>query len=104
MRGTRRSYGNHHPAPADLALVIEVSDSSLADDRGFKKGIYAEAGIAVYWIVNLVDNQVEVYTDPSGAAASPDYLHRQDLGPADEVPLVIDGKEGARIPVRELLP
>ena len=54
------------PARPILALVIEISDSTLARDQGFKKAIYAKAGIPVYWIVNLVDRRVEVYTDPGG--------------------------------------
>ena len=104
IRGQPRDYLEHHPLARELALVVEVSDSSLGHDRGFKKAIYAAAAIAVYWIINLVDRQVEVYTDPTGPADPPDYRQPQDFGPADEVPVVIAGREVARIPVRELLP
>jgi len=104
VRGTRRQYAIQHPGPGDLALVVEVADSSLPDDRGLKKEVYARASIPVYWIVNLVDHMVEVYTDPTGPVNQPDYRQRQDFGPADDVPLVIDGQEVARIPVRDLLP
>ena len=84
--------------------MIEVADSSLDEDRGWKKQIYAHARIPVYWIVNLVARQVEVYTDPTGPADQPDYRQRRDYGPTDEVPLVLDGQEVARIRVSELLP
>jgi hypothetical protein len=93
-----------NPGPADVALVVEVSDTTLAKDRGTKKAMYAEVKIPVYWIVNLVDNQVEVHTDPSGPATLPDYATRQVLHPGDEVPVVIDGQEVGRIPVSSLLP
>ncbi|MGN6696590.1 MAG: Uma2 family endonuclease [Thermomicrobiales bacterium] len=54
------------PTIADVVLVIEVSDSSLAYDRGRKRWNYARAGIAEYWIVNLVDRLIERYTDADG--------------------------------------
>ena len=57
-------YMQHHPGPADIALVIEVADSSLDGDRADKCRIYARAGIQEYWIVNLVDTQIEVYSSP----------------------------------------
>jgi Uma2 family endonuclease len=104
IRGERRQFGTHHPSPKDVAAAIEVADSSLADDQGWKKQVYAAASIAVYWIVNLVDCRVEVYTEPTGPADQPGYRQRRDYGPTEEVPLVLDGKEVARIPVRELLP
>jgi Uma2 family endonuclease len=104
VRGDRRQYGDRHPGPQDLALVVEVADTTLARDRGVKKRLYAEARAPVYWVVNLVDNQVEVYTDPTGPAEEPDYRQRQDYSPSAEVPLVIDGREVGRLAVRDLLP
>ncbi|MGC8640140.1 MAG: Uma2 family endonuclease, partial [Isosphaeraceae bacterium] len=53
------------PTASDCCLVVEVADSSLDDDRGKKLAGYARAAIPVYWIVNLRENQVEVYTDPN---------------------------------------
>ena len=44
--------------------MVEVADSSLRLDRGFKAALYAEARIAEYWIVNLVDRTIEVHRDP----------------------------------------
>ncbi len=84
-------------------LVVEVSDSSLRRDRRFKKAIYAKALIPVYWIVNLIDRQVEVYSQPTGPVEQPDYGDHQDYAETEEVPLVIDGREIASISVREVL-
>jgi Uma2 family endonuclease len=103
-RGEPRQYVNRHPGPQDLGLLVEVADASLARDRGPKKQLYAEARVPVYWIVNLIDRQIEVYTDPSGPAAQPDYRQRRDYGPVDEVPVVIDGQEIGRIALRDVLP
>ena len=64
MLAKRKNYSDQHPNPTDILLLVEVADSSLADDRGYKADLYAEAGIADYWIVNLIDRCVEVYRDP----------------------------------------
>lgn len=104
VRGPKRLYAQHHPGPQDMALVVEVADSSLPRDRTTKCRLYARAGIPVYWIVNLPDTQVEVYTDPTGPDLNPCYRQRRDFSGAEEVPLVLDGREIGRIPVRDLLP
>jgi Uma2 family endonuclease len=61
------NYANSHPAPADIILVIEVADSSLDFDRNTKMPLYAAAGISEYWIVNLIDDRLEIYTQPQGS-------------------------------------
>jgi Uma2 family endonuclease len=48
----------------DILLIIEVADSSLDNDRRVKSQLYAQAGIADYWIVNLLQQQIEVYREP----------------------------------------
>jgi Uma2 family endonuclease len=87
-----------------MALVVEVADSSLGRDRSIKARIYAAGGVPVYWIINLVDDQIEVYTQPTGPDAAPVYRMRQDYRRDDLVPLVVDGIELGPIPGRELLP
>jgi Uma2 family endonuclease len=96
-------YAQHHPYPQDVALVVEVSDASLRQDRIRKMRLYAAARLPVYWIVNLVDRQVEVYTRPR-AGRSPEYRQRQDYRSGATVPVVLAGREVARLRVRELLP
>jgi Uma2 family endonuclease len=104
VRGKRREYVDRHPQPKDVGLVVEVADATLARDRGVKKTIYARAGIPIYWIVNLVDRCVEIYSDPTGQAKKPDYRQRQIFGLRDSVPLVLDGEEIGRQKVKLLLP
>jgi Uma2 family endonuclease len=84
----------------DVALFVEIAESSLTTDRSEMGGIYAASGIPYYWIVNLVDHQIEVYTGPGPAG----YQSRQDLKPGQDVPVVVDGVEVGRIPVADLLP
>ena len=63
----RRNYRSELPSTADILLVVEVSDRSLSKDRGLKARLYAEAGIADYWIVNINGQCVEVQRDPDGS-------------------------------------
>lgn len=56
-------YLSSHPEPADVLLVIEISDSSLSYDQEVKLPLYATAGICDYWIFNLVENYLEVYSE-----------------------------------------
>ncbi len=102
-QGPMRRYLEEHPGPRDLALVVEVAGVTLHEDRGIKQRVYARARIPIYWIVNILDGIVQVYTNPR-AGKAPAYRQRQDLGGKDTIPLVIDGKEVARIAVRDILP
>ncbi|HWE38473.1 MAG TPA: Uma2 family endonuclease [Isosphaeraceae bacterium] len=104
MRGSPRDYMNGHPTPPDVPLVVEVAWTSLRTDRTTMKRIYARAAIPVYWILNLRARRLEVYTDPTGPDPAPDYRSRAEYGPDDEVPIVLDGREVARVFVRDLLP
>jgi Uma2 family endonuclease len=78
VRGDPCQYPDRHPGAQDVALIVEVADLSLQRDRTLKKRLYAQASIPVYWIINLSDRQLEVYTEPSGPAEEPDYRQRQD--------------------------
>lgn len=57
-------YAGKRPMPEDIILLVEVAESTIRYDRESKRQLYAEAGIQDYWVVNLVDGVVEVYTDP----------------------------------------
>ena len=103
-RGSNRDYHERHPGPGDLALVVEVADWTLDRDRVTKKRAYARAGIPVYWIVNLIDRQVEVFTDPTGPADEPSYRQHSEVPETSSVALTIDGRDVATIAVRDLLP
>ena len=65
LRGRASHYIGRKPTPGDVALVVEVSDSSLAEDRA-RAPLFAEAGIPAYWVVNIPDRRIEVYSDPAG--------------------------------------
>jgi hypothetical protein len=100
--GPIRRYLKAHPRPADVALVIEVSDTTLLEDQGRKQRVYARARLPVYWIVNLPENQVEVYTEPRGGRA-PAYRQCQVYGITDSVPIVVAGQDLGAFPVRDIL-
>lgn len=104
VRGGPRTYAARHPGPADFGIAIEVSDTTLAADRADKGRIFARNGLPEYWVVNLPDEQVEVYTDPRPGESPPRYATRTDYPRSAAVPLALDGVAVARIPVADLLP
>jgi Uma2 family endonuclease len=104
VRGTSLDYDSHHPGPSEIGLVIEIADSSLQLDRDDKGPIYAEAGLREYWIVNIPDRQIEVYTDPTGAGATAHYQTRRDYRPGDTLPFVLDGATVGQISIAAVFP
>jgi Uma2 family endonuclease len=100
VRGTRLDYKTRHPGPGDLGLLVEVAESSLDRDRGEKLQAYARARIPIYWIVNLIDRQIEVYTEPAESG----YRAREDHSQGSQVPVILDGLDLGTLPVDELLP
>jgi Uma2 family endonuclease len=102
VRGARGKYLAQHPGPGDIALVVEVSDSTLVTDRG-KARIYARAGIREYWIVNLVARSLEIHSEPQpGPDAS--YASCHALRAGERAQLVIEGQGLGSIEVASLLP
>jgi Uma2 family endonuclease len=102
-RGPGLRYFSAHPHPEDIGLVIEVADTTVSEDRIEKGRLYARAGIPIYWIVNLPEHQIEVYTEPK-VGRSPRYCQRQDYQVPRSVPLVLAGAKIRQIAVRDLLP
>lgn len=99
--GSPRGATTH---PTTAALVVEVADSSLRFDTTVKLGLYAAAGIADYWVVDVTGRQLLVFRDPrpDPAAGSHTYAARLALGPADAVaPLAAPH---AAVRVADLLP
>jgi Uma2 family endonuclease len=96
--GDLETYADHHPGPEDVSLVIEISDSSLGKDRGDKRINYGRAGIPIYWIVNLVERQIEVYSAPQ----SDGYGNYEIYRAGEHVPLILDGTIVGRIAVDDI--
>jgi Uma2 family endonuclease len=101
--GPSERYVKRHPGAHDTHLLVEVAERSLTVDRHVKGPIYAQARIPVYWIINLVDEIIEVYTDPR-AGKSPGYQMRQDYGKQDRIPLRFAGQDFGEVAVKDLLP
>ena len=91
VRGDARQRSAHHPLAADVALVVEVADASLALDRSLKSRLYSRADIPWYWIVNLSDKCVEVFGEPDSAAQHPGYRWSKIYRGKEAVPLIVEG-------------
>lgn len=102
VRGDRGLYRHRHPAPSEVALVFEVSDTSLDTDR-LKGKTYGSAGIAEYWIINLVDRCIEVYARPD-AASELGYASHKIFRANEAIALHIAGQDLGTLAVIALLP
>jgi Uma2 family endonuclease len=103
VRGDETIYRNHHPGPAEIGLLVEVSNTSLTVDREDKGRIYARAGIPIYWVVNLVDKVIEVYSQPSGPCEEPSYATHDGYSTASSAPVVLDGITVGTIGVADVI-
>ena len=99
VRGNWRDYANRYPGPADIAMVVEVASFSLYENR-MMAVIHGAGGVPTYWIINLVDRRVEVYSDPFQGG----YQSRVEFKPGQAIPVVIDGRQVGTIAVDDVLP
>ena len=101
--GDARTYRDAHPARA--VLIVEVAEASYRIDHEYKASLYARAGIADYWIIDLVRDALEVHRDPEVSPGAPcGWRYRSVVTlhpPAAVAPLLMPG---ASIPVGDLLP
>jgi Uma2 family endonuclease len=99
VRGKARDYLSGHPGAEDVGLLVEIADSNLEADRAMR-GVYGPRGIPVYWIVNIPESQLEVYSSPTSEGYAVERVYKR----GDEVPVVLDGEEVGRIKVSDILP
>ncbi len=97
--GTIMDFAKHHPIVTDVILLVEISDSTLAKDRGPKAMDYARAGIEEYWIVNLIHQRLEVHRQPSLEGLYSDIKIYQ---PGESIQLL--NAPGKVVAVADLLP
>ena len=90
-------YRERHPTPADVLIVIEVADTTVVKDKTIKIPLYARAGIAEAWLVNIPEERVEVYSNPAGGT----YQRAEVFGRGDEARS--HTLEGLAVNVSELL-
>jgi len=103
IRGSEEDYPDRHAGPEETVFVAEVADSSLRRDRGLTQRVYARAKVPVYWIVNLIDDCIEVFSQPSGSAKKPKYEQQMTYRANDEILVVIDGKVIGRLAAETIL-
>jgi hypothetical protein len=104
VQGDFRDFSLRHPSANEVGMVAEIANATLGRDRGSKQRIYARAGIPIYWVVNLVDRCIEVYTLPIGLGANAGYQQHQVYGLNEFVPVVIADYLLGQLPVQDLLP
>jgi Uma2 family endonuclease len=102
VRGRPEDYLTRHPAPVEIVAAVEVADSTLDYDRTTKQRLYATASIARYWLVNLRENQIEVYEQPLRAEGR--YALRTDYQPGQVLSLAVTPDQQIEVAVTQVLP
>ena len=100
VRGREEDYLERDVSAGDLALLSEIAESSLHADQNQMKALYAASGIPFYWIINLVDRRLEVFSEPEGR----EYRKAEVFSGDQDVPVILDGAEAGRVRVADLLP
>lgn len=100
--GPESRYDDRHPLAKEVALLIEVSDSTLDRDRGVKLRSYARAKISQYWIVNIKARQIEVFTSPPTLPTSP-YGSVRTFGADDAISAIIGDQSHFDVAVSDIL-
>lgn len=104
VRGNLNDFKGRRRTPQDAALIIEISDTSYSFDRFQKSKIYATARVPVYWLLDLNRRRLEVHTDPIGEGTESVYRVTQLYLEAEDLPLILDGREVARFALKDILP
>jgi Uma2 family endonuclease len=103
VRGQRGSFPKRHPQGSDVGLVIEVADSSLQIDRR-KAETYAAAGVPTYWIINLPERSIEIFSTPQLKAGVIAYATPRVMRAQDDLELILDGHSFGKIAVLDIFP
>jgi Uma2 family endonuclease len=104
LRGPDTPYLTRLARGSDVALLVEVADTSYAKDSGPKLRRYAMHRIPVYWIVDLNRRIVEVRTRPFGKGKQAGYAQCNVYREGDQIPVELDGQPVGQVAVSDLLP
>lgn len=106
VEGRSLDYRDRDIGAANLGLVVEVADVSLARDLAIKLPLYASCGVTLFWLVNLVGNCIEVYSAPVAATGNETarFQSRQVVSQSDFVELTLAGQDWGTWAAAEFLP
>ncbi len=106
IRGTSPldfSAPERYPEPGDVGLLIEIGITSLRDDLTSRMEQYARALIPAYWVLDVLGRRIVAHTEPRVVEDRGVYARVETYGPGQEIPLMIAGREVARIPFDEIM-
>jgi Uma2 family endonuclease len=105
IRGNPLDFGDpeRYPESADVGLLIEVAVTSLRADLTTALEEYARASIPAYWVVDVPGRRILAHSEPHVVGGRGEYARVETYRPGQALPLVLEGREVARIPFGELL-
>ncbi len=103
-RGRAGEYRPQPPSTSEVPMIVEVCHNSRKADYHDKLRIYATAGVPLYWIVDLHERKIDVYSEPRSSASPASYARLASFSEDSSTPVALDGREIGRIVVKDLLP
>ena len=94
---------DRYPEPRDIGILIEVAVTSLRADLSTGLEHYARALVPIYWVVDVLGRRILVHTEPQVVDGRGEYAHVETYLPGQSLPLILDGREVARVGFDELL-
>jgi len=102
-RGGADEYRPEPPLTSEVPMIVEVCHHSRNADYRDKPRLYAEAGVPLYWIVDLHERKLTAFSEPR-QTSPPSHARLAMFTEGESAPVVLDGREIGRIAVRDLLP
>jgi hypothetical protein len=103
VRGPIVNFRDRDPKSKEIALIVEVAESSYSEDSGRKWALYAAAKIPVHAILNIPVRRLELYSKPWGRGHSARYRQADIFDASSEFPVLLEGRELGRVAVKDVL-
>jgi Uma2 family endonuclease len=105
LRGRLEEFQPQPPSTSEALLLVEVCHHTKRADYHDKLSLYASAGVPSYWVVDLDGRKVAVHTEPTSEGSDGAFFARlETFAEGASIPVVLDGHEVGRIPVKDVLP
>jgi len=104
VRGRLREFRPQPPSTSEAMLLVEVCHHTKRADYHDRLSIYASAGVPSYWVVDVDGRKVAVHTEPTSQGPVGAFARLESFDEDASIPVVLDGREVGRIPVKDFLP
>jgi Uma2 family endonuclease len=102
LKGPDEQYRDRRPEPGDVGIIVEVAVTSLTKDLGPQAAKYARAGVPCYWVADVARRRIVEHRGPKVEEGVGSYETVRELGPGNEIDVILDAAAAGRIAVSDL--